>query len=97
MAVLSSRAGWDQPSEASMLHTAHSQGWECVVLILAAASEHEKGRGRVTNLAYLVPAASGEKGAFRVVSSTHCDKGMRFVLPLDFPPYSDCEFLPDTS
>lgn len=48
-----------------MLHTAHSQGWECVVLILAAASEHEKGRGRVTNLAYLVPAASGRERGFQ--------------------------------
>ena len=48
-----------------MLHTAHSQGWECVVLTLAAASEHEKGRARVTNLACLVPATSERERGFQ--------------------------------
>ena len=68
MAALSSKAGWDQPSEACMLCTAHSQSWvlsECVVLILAAASEQDKGRGRVMNLACLVPATSGRERGFQ--------------------------------
>ena len=59
------QARWDQPSEACMLRTAHSQSWECVALILAAASEQEKGRGRVTNLACLVVATSGRERGFQ--------------------------------
>ena len=54
-AVLSSRAEVDWPSGTFMLHIAHPQSWECVVLTLASAPEQEKGRGRVTLLADLNP------------------------------------------
>lgn len=43
-AVLSSRAGVNWPTGASMLPIAHPQRWEYVVPILASAPEHEKDR-----------------------------------------------------
>ena len=53
------------------LHDRHHpvSDWECVVLNLASAPEHEKHRGRVTGLVHLIPAPSGRGGASRVVSS----------------------------
>ena len=53
------------------LHDRHCtlSDWECVVLILASAPEHEKDRGRVTGLVHLIPAPSGKGGAPRAASS----------------------------
>ena len=54
-AVLSSRAEVDQPLGASTLHTAHPQSWECVVLTLTSAPEHEKDKGKMMLLVDLNP------------------------------------------
>ena len=96
-AVLSSRAEMSWPTGASMLPTAHPQSWECVVLILASAPEHEKDRGRLILLAHLNSASSGRAAASRAASSNPTMTwGQDFfllwtrdTLLLKSPPYSD--------
>lgn len=78
-AVLFPRVDWSL--KASMLHTAHPQSSECVVLILATSPEHEKDRGKVTGLACLITAHSGRGGASRTASSNPTmTRGRPFTL-----------------
>ena len=67
-AVLSSRAGWTSPwgPPCFTLHTLRAGN---VLLILACAPEHEKGRGRVVLLVHLIPVPSGRGGTSRAASS----------------------------
>ena len=81
-----------------VLHDRHCtlSDWECGVLILASAPEHEKDRGRVILLAHLNSAPSGTGGASRAAASNAAmtwgqdfSLWTRDTLPLKSPPYSD--------
>ena len=65
----------------------HPHGWDCLVLILAAAPEPEKGRERVTSWAISPPAPSARGEASQVdVISAHQGLGGKAARTPALPP-----------